>query len=176
MDKEGHNKDKSFVGLDKIRVQHAQQVAKFQEWADCGRWSDFPRNHFDWWAFPIDLPSTNYGLAYSLGRADAAQLLADPSFLPLYRKGVELIALSWGWDIERQQPVTNPGKQQQWGRHDIRLRKVGQSLLLFGQSDLHASLDRFVAHLEKDEGFSFDTASTAIRGDWPFTAGRGAAA
>jgi len=118
---------------------------------------------------------------------------------------VELIALSWGWDIERQQPVTNPGaytscvsqtiiithdghrrasradsfwsgERQQWGRHDIRLRKVGQSLLLFGQSDLHASLDRFVAHLEKDEGFSFDTASTAIRGDWPFTAGREAAA
>jgi hypothetical protein len=131
MDKEGHNKDKSFVGLDRIRAQHAQQVAKFQEWADGGRWSDFPRNHFDWWAFPIDLPSTNYGLAYSLGRADAVQLLADPSFLPLYRKGtlpppqtslvcgvawsdvvgpgVELIALSWGWDIERQQPVTNPG-------------------------------------------------------------------
>jgi len=87
MDKEGHNRDKSFVGLDRIRVQHAQQVAKFQEWADGGRWADFPRNHFDWWAFPIDLPSTNYGLAYSLGRADAAQLLADPSFLPLYRKG-----------------------------------------------------------------------------------------
>jgi hypothetical protein len=137
---EGHNRDESFVGLDKLKKQHAQQVAKFQEWADGGQWGKFHREHFDWWTFPVELPSTNYGPAYAIGRADAADLLADPSFLPLYRKGrllkytracpqaggadelcaapakrtgVELIARSWGWDIGAQQCVEKPGTHLQ---------------------------------------------------------------
>jgi hypothetical protein len=138
MEAEGRNRDSSFVGLAKIRAQHAQQVAKFEEWADGAKWDQFHRQHFDWWTFPIDLPSTNYALAYTLGRADAKDLLDDPSFLSLYRKGsaaplsshrtgstnhltgVELIALSWGWNIQQQQPVSDPGTRHfaslMWGR------------------------------------------------------------
>jgi hypothetical protein len=47
--------------------------------------------------------------------------------------------------------VPRSGKLQSWGGNDVRLRKVGQSLLLFGQDDLHASLNLYVPPTNQTE-------------------------
>ncbi|MBK9745958.1 MAG: hypothetical protein IPO91_04190 [Chloroflexi bacterium] len=92
------NTDPSFVGVAALTARHAAQIADFEAWAAAGQWSQFHHGHYDWWAYPI-MRSSAYGQAYTVYEAEIAQLNADPQFVERHRRGIQLGALAWGWDV-----------------------------------------------------------------------------
>jgi hypothetical protein len=103
--------------------------------------------------FPYDKPSA-YGRAYTIYEYEVSELKNDDIFIERYLRGVELLLLSWGWDLHRQSFVENPGRDQKWANRPIRLYKCGCSLLLFGFYDVFVSVQKYARHLI-DEGHDF---------------------
>ena len=52
-----NNSSPDFVGLADMKRRHADQILLFEQWAMYG-YEDFHRNHYDWWTYPIDEPSS----------------------------------------------------------------------------------------------------------------------
>ena len=50
-----------YVGDDDLVKTQASQVEKFKKWASSGDWESFDYEHYDWWTFPIDKGSAQYG-------------------------------------------------------------------------------------------------------------------
>ncbi len=105
---------------------------------------------FDWWMFPVDRPSASHGPKYVVNLEEIERLKLDPEFMANYRKGVVLVAKSWGWDLEKNVDVTN--EFQFWAGYDVRLGKMLQSLKLFGQDDLRTNLVGFIDKHELRKG------------------------
>src|SRR4051794_9441263 len=92
------NTDPAFVGLRAIKDRQRQQLEKFQAAASRGDWMAIHTDHYDWWMFPTDEPSS-YGFAWTVYDGDVDELKKDPDYLRRYLQGVELLATSWGWDL-----------------------------------------------------------------------------
>lgn len=136
------NTDQRFVGLDALKSRHGEQVAKFENWAWAGDWSAFHTGHYDWWAFPIDRPSSQ-GLMWTVCAGEIRALNEDSDFGIRYRRGLELVALSWGWDIRQGNEIAAPAPHQQWRDWPIRLHKMTVSADLFGELEFHESLRKY---------------------------------
>lgn len=134
--------DKDKINL--IKRKHLEQLKKFEEWAKNNDWKMFKpeHSHYDWWMFPI-MRSSSYGLTYSVNVVEIEALKADPEFMERYRRGVELVVKSWGWDLHQQQAVQNPTSEQKWTGYGVRLGKMADSLYLFGEKDLYRKLQLF---------------------------------
>lgn len=124
------NTQPDFVGLEELKQKHAKQVEMFERWASERNWMGFHDSHYDWWAFPIDKPS-RLGYAYTLFKQEVGSLKRDPDFMKKYLRGVELLMLSWGWDLQAEQEIVAPDPDQKWNDWPIRLSKCAQSLELF---------------------------------------------
>jgi hypothetical protein len=147
------NINPDFVGIEELKRKHSAQLALFEQWAASGNWSAFHRSHYDWWMFPYDKSSV-YGKAYTVYEAEVLELKNDELFVKNYLRGVELLLLSWGWDLKQQRLVENPGQYQKWANWPIRLYKCGCSLLLFGFEDIFQSVKMY-AQLLIEQGFDF---------------------
>ena len=149
------NKDRHFVGLAELKHKQAEELASFERWAARGDWQAIHKGHYDWWMFPID-ESSQHGDAYTVYPGDIAELKQDPEYVRSYLRGVELLALAWGWDLAGRQYVPNPQPGQAWSQWPIRLYKAARSLQLFGFTDEFESLKRFALDLiAKGEPFRF---------------------
>lgn len=126
-------------------------VNKFVAWAQAGAWEQFgpSHNHYDWWMFPLDRNSAGQGWKYTVYQQDIQALKADQDWLKDYRLGAILLMQSYGWDVKNHQPYTHPAPGQQWRNYGIRLGKLANSLILFEQWDLYASLSAYVECLTK---------------------------
>lgn len=113
-------------------------LAQAEDWDNLHYHKDFG---IDWWMFPIHRPSSK-GYKYSVTVDDVEALKKDPEFMQNYRKGVVLVAKSWGWDLENRQNISNA--KQSWSGYEIRLWKMHNSLKIFDQKDLHESLNYFI--------------------------------
>ena len=104
-----------FVGVEELKRLHREQIELFEDWARSGQWELFHLNHFDWWAFPINEESS-HGLRFTVYEEEISQLKEDPLFMENYRKGLALIAASWGWDIYRTEelPYQSLSYSQRW--------------------------------------------------------------
>jgi hypothetical protein len=142
----GFNTDVSFVGIERLKEAHALQVADFRRWAAADLWERFHAGHYDWWAFPIDAPSS-YGLKWTVYEGDVFELKRDSSFLQDYREGVSLVSASWGWDLANQSHLVSPKPGQSWHRWPVRLYKAARSVKLFGCPDLFESLRKYAREL-----------------------------
>jgi hypothetical protein len=140
------NQDPSFVGLPALKHKQAAQLARFERLAAAGDWQGIHQDHYDWWMFPIDEHS-QHGAAYVVYPGDIADLKRDPEFVRSYLRGVELLALAWGWDLAARRPVARPGRGQAWSRWPIRLYKAARSLQLFGFTAEFESLKAFALEL-----------------------------
>jgi hypothetical protein len=150
-----HNTDPRFVGIAELKRKQAEQLATFEQWAARGDWQAIHRDHFDWWMFPID-ETSKFGTAYTVYAGDIAELKQDAAYVRSYLRGVELLALAWGWDLAKRQYVPNPQPGQAWSRWPIRLYKAARSLQLFGYTDEFESLKVFALDLiQKGEPFHF---------------------
>ncbi len=150
-----HNTDRSFVGLSRLKERHAQQIDEFEQWAAAGNWQKFHASHYDWWAFPISRPSA-YGLAWTVYDGDVAELNQDPEFVRRFLRGEELVAASWGWDLQKTDYIEHPAKDQSWHQWPVRLYKAAQSAQLFGHEDVFASLKKYaLALMAQGEAFEY---------------------
>ncbi|MCU0465953.1 MAG: hypothetical protein MUF38_15470 [Anaerolineae bacterium] len=147
------NTDPTFVEIDGLKAEHAAQIDRFRAWAAAHQWNTFHRSHYDWWAFPIDLPST-HGVKYTVYAGDIEQLNTDPAFVTNHRDGLALVALSWGWDIHAAEELAEPEDYQSWQDWPVRLYKMAYSAKLFGRTDNFASL-RTYAHILMQRGTVF---------------------
>ncbi len=134
--------------LQDLKDKQANHLQKLQTFAQKGDWQHLhthtrhPDSGFDWWMFPINRGSVGYGNQYVVNQEDIANLSADKEFMSNYRKGVVLVAKSWGWDLEKNLDVTS--SEQKWTGYWVRLGKMLHSLQLFNQTDLHANLVGFL--------------------------------
>lgn len=142
LDKEKPNPDRTKIEL--IKEKHTEQFKKFEEWVNRGDWKMFSPeySHYDWWMFPITRPS-QHGTTYSLSKEEIETLKKDSGFMQQYRKGVEWVVLSWGWDLHAKCRVKNATPKQAWTGYGVRLGKMADSLYLFCEKDLYTKLQEF---------------------------------
>jgi len=133
----------------RFKEQQAETLQLFRECCVPGRWSRLHRGHFDWWMFPIDDGSKPQWNITS--EDDVEELKEDPEWLANYREAVQLAALAWGWDVQRNCRVEAPADGQAWTNWDVRLAKMCRSLYLFEEKDLLDSLQAFARDLQAKE-------------------------
>lgn len=145
----------TFVGLKRLKEKQKEQLLHFEVWAESNNWFAFHEAHYDWWMFPIDQPS-RLGLAYTVSESDVENLKKDAQFMTNYLRGVELLLLSWGWDLKEKSLIREPSEHQTWHNWPIRLSKCAQSLELF---DCMEAYDSVVAYgrylLSRGNDFTF---------------------
>lgn len=149
------NDHPEFVGVPALKKRHGDQVDQFEKWSANQWWKSFHESHYDWWAFPIDQPS-RLGYAYTVYAKEVDLLKKDSSFTKKYLRGVELLLLSWGWDLYSEKLIDHPAPDQCWHNWPIRLFKCMQSLALFGFKKELRSVLRYGRFLiERGEDFTF---------------------
>ncbi len=124
------NTDPAFVGIQALKDKQRQQLAIFQQAATHGDWMAIHHDHYDWWMFPTDEPSS-YGLAWTVYEGDIDELKRDADYLARYLLGVDLLAKSWGWDLRQACYLPDPQPGQCWQNWPIRLYKAAKSVKLF---------------------------------------------
>jgi hypothetical protein len=148
------NTDPRFVGYEVLKSRQGGQLDSFEAWAFNNQWRSFHVNHYDWWMFPIDEPS-RYGYAWTVYEGDVAELVKDEAYIRNYLRGAELLALSWGWDLNKRNYIVGPHGDQSWQGWPIRLYKASKSLKLFGFNHLFESLRAYANDL-MDNGESME--------------------
>lgn len=154
------NEHTEFVGLEALKAKQAAQLSLFEEWALNNDWLQFHFSHYDWWMYPISQPS-QFGFAYVVYENEIQQLKHDPDFIRNYLRGVELLLLSWGWDLWNEIPVPEPATHQHWYNWPIRLHKCATSLKEFGFETEFNSVRKY-ARLLINQGVSFDYNGTDL--------------
>ncbi len=154
---------------DNIIKKHAEQMEKFESWASDKKWQNFngsgtgllsPRNpHYDWWMFPVNYASQGRGKDYVATETVVAHLQSNSSFMKAYRKGVHVVAKSWGWDLATGKKLANATSHQQFDpteyKYDIRLTKMLYSLLLFKEYDLYNQVRACAINLTDQAKFKY---------------------
>ena len=141
------NESPDFVGIDRLKARHAAQVEKFEEWAKERQWNMFHHSHYDWWTFPYGCHSGAYGAAYAIYEHEAQLLRQDDEFIERFLRGVELLMLSWGWDLMGRCNVADPDPDQRWQDWPIRLYKCAKSLKLLGFEEEFESVREYALPL-----------------------------
>ena len=131
----------------------AEQTTLFQMWANERTWDEFHRNHYDWWAFPIDKPSS-HGFKFTLDAPGIAELSSDAGYLESLEQAARCLLLSWAWDIDKQDFVVPADPDQGWAYRVIRLYKCNRALKLVGLTELAKSTAEYAKWL-KGQGQSF---------------------
>lgn len=143
-----HNTHSDFVGLQKLKERHGEQLRDFEKWASDEHWINFHLSHYDWWMFPIDQPSS-YGFAWTVFEGDIEGLKRDDAYIRGYLRGAELLTQSWGWDMLKSEYMPNPKPDQKWANWPIRLFKASKSLKLFGYLEDFESMKTYANDLMK---------------------------
>jgi hypothetical protein len=128
-----------------IKSKHKAQLELFEKWS---REKDFKmfkpeHSHYDWWMFPVNRASASYGEKYAISSQELEVLKNDKEFMKDYRRGVELVIQSWGWNLQEESPVQDPTPDQKWTGYGVRLGKMAQSLDLFGEKELYGKVQKF---------------------------------
>ena len=99
------------------------------------------------------MPS-QFGFAYVVYETEIVALKSDTTFMQNYLRGVELLLLSWGWDLKTEEFVANKDNYQEWNNWPIRLYKCAKSLQEFGCDKVFNSVRKYANYLIK-QGKSF---------------------
>lgn len=94
-----------YVGDDNLIKTQAAQVEKFKKWASSGDWDSFNYEHYDWWTFPIDKGSVQYGYMYDVTGEPLERLKNNKSYLDSLRNAAILYSQSHGWDLIKREPM-----------------------------------------------------------------------
>jgi tRNA A-37 threonylcarbamoyl transferase component Bud32 len=153
------NTNPEFVGIVQMKKNlrsmqghNHGSLNKFKDWVYNSEWYKFDHiNHeYDWWMFPINLPSSK-GFKYVVLESDVQELLQDNEYIRDYVAGIKLLIKSWGWDIKNGEMYKELEQGQGWKNWDVRLRKVSLSLKLFRRKELFEDLKKFVIYLAKND-------------------------
>lgn len=132
--------------VEKIKTKQAETYENFSTWQREQKWESFAHAHYDWWMFPVERPSRNYGEEYSVTKEQVKALKEDEEFMRRYHDSIRMVLLSWGWDIDTGKPITPSNSEQifRGGTKMVRLGKIASSLRLFGEQEYWDSLRNFV--------------------------------
>jgi hypothetical protein len=134
----------TFIGKEELIRATVQQSSKFKDWIVQSQWSRFgPAEHFDWWAFPIDLNSHGYDDKYNIAPV-IDDLRSHEHFLNAVLTNAEMLMRAWGWDIYTQQKFAD-----RYPNYGVRLWKCGHSLHILGMPRAFESVMHF-AELQKE--------------------------
>ena len=153
----------TYGGTDDLMVRNTEQNEKFKKWAGERNWKEFHREHFDWWAFPIDEVSNTYGERFRVPDDELQKLRGDQEFLKRLDENLTNASSAYGWDIKDgrwiSDDVRDPDQVPQ-SLSQIRLYKMARSALVFGRCSHFRSLQRMYDNLSsfgwykgEDEGF-----------------------
>ncbi|MBM3688227.1 MAG: hypothetical protein FJW80_00990 [Actinobacteria bacterium] len=138
-----------FVGCAEIVRKQAETLSIFRAATASHQWMRIHDAHYDWWMFPIDVPSS-FGDAYAVGPAEVAELKATPGYLPDYLDGARILVRSWGWDLDTRRFIEEIDPDQVWQKWPIRLEKCGRSLWLFDEHEAYHSVRDYALALMAD--------------------------
>jgi len=133
---------KELIEKNELEYMKMRLFAIGDQWANFH--PDHVEGHYDWWAFPVTRPSKTYGTKYAVTLAQVETLKKNATFMNQYRAIVKFVVKSWGWDLDRNAPIDDPKKDQEWRGYGVRLGKMASSLKLFGEHDLYQRLCAFV--------------------------------
>ncbi|WP_187262157.1 hypothetical protein [Pontibacter beigongshangensis] len=150
------NTDPAFAGIAALKIKQAEQLEQFEQWATARTWNRFHNTHYDWWMFPVEKPSS-HGYTWTVMKEEVQQLKQDPEYIENYLRGVELLMLAWGWNLQAEELINNTDPSQTWHNWPIRLHKCASSLLLFGFHKEFNSVKKYAQHLiKKGEDFNYN--------------------
>ena len=138
------------VKLQKIKERHADQLQQFEDFARSGQWHLFrpEHSHYDWWAFPIIIDFDNPSAKtreYAVTHEEIQELKKDPEYMTRYRRCIQLVVQSWGWDLEHDCaiPESERHPDQRWTGYGVRLGKMMKSIRFFEEKELFRKLQHF---------------------------------
>lgn len=139
-----------------IKDQQVKDFEKLKEFSRTNKWDQIndPTNTSDSTFYLSMLPSTQplysedrqYRSEYQLTPKSLELLKSDEAFIRNYKEGVRLIAASWGWDLQAGKPIENPHPSQIWRNDNLGLRRMVESLKLFGDKEALRNLAKFAEH------------------------------
>ena len=97
-----------YIGDDNLVDKQASQVEKFQKWSSSGDWDSFDYEHYDWWTFPIDKGSSQYGYMYDVTGEPLERLKKNKPYLDSLRTAAILYTQSHGWNLMDRGPALSP--------------------------------------------------------------------
>lgn len=139
------------ASLEDFKEAQGSRCERFRRHASNNCWDKVHAGHFDWYMFPIEDGSQR---RYNVFAGDVEDLRADAQWLKRYREGVRLVAMAWGWDVEKKQN-TEVKRGMGWTHWDVRLAKIIRSLWLFGQWDYMASMQQFARTVKPKGGLRY---------------------
>ena len=140
------NKSDLPIRTKEILTLQAEYLDLFRRSCASHKWKEIHKQHFDWWQFPIDDGSRpEFNLK---SESDIELLKADPLWLSGYHESVQLVALAWGWDVDKRALTSSGGS---WDRKDVRLAKIIRSLWLFQEVDYFESMQLFAMLINETE-------------------------
>jgi hypothetical protein len=133
-----------FIGTAQLIRQTSLQTSLFKDWITQSQWRNFwgSGEHFDWWAFPIDVSSDRHGDRYNVAPA-IAELRNDPEFLHAVLENAQLFAFGLGYDLVTGR-VIDPTRADHYA---VRLYKCGRALHLWGMPEAHRAFVGCVDYL-----------------------------
>lgn len=153
----------TYGGTDDLMARNVEQHKTFTDWAKSEDWKKFHKEHFDWWAFPIDEVSNSYGERFRVPENEITKLRKDRDFLKRLDENLTNAAAAYGWDIKSGNwigdDIRDPDQVPQ-SLSQIRLYKMARSAMVFGRCSHFRSLQRMYDNLSsfgwyknQDEGF-----------------------
>lgn len=139
-------KNADFIGFEKLIEKRNATLSEFRVWNANRDWKSFHDNHYDWWMFPYERPSS-YGYTYSVFEYEQQTLKQIPRFLSCQSEAAQLLLFSWGWNIKHNEPLWNPDLNQTWAFWPIRLFKCSRSMKLFGLLDEYGACVEYAKYL-----------------------------
>jgi hypothetical protein len=131
--------DTPFGGVENLISEQANQVEKFKTWADNKNWSEFHKQHFDWWTFPIDRGSAAYGFRYDISGQPLEDLKNNPKYLESLKNAADLYMQSMAWDLKKHDWIAGPnfdaGQDPTNNINGARLFKIARSMQLHKLND-----------------------------------------
>ncbi|WP_199249835.1 hypothetical protein [[Phormidium] sp. ETS-05] len=81
-----YNNHPEFVGIENLKLKQKWQLDKFESWASKNEWMQIHYNHYDWWMFPVNQPSS-YGFKWTIYDGEVEQLKQDEVYMNNYIRG-----------------------------------------------------------------------------------------
>ena len=81
-----------------------EQCQTFAGWDKARAYQKFHHAHYDWWAFPVDRPSS-HGDKFQVGKEEWEVMRHDEKFIQALRSNAVMVCRAWGYDLVKGTPV-----------------------------------------------------------------------
>jgi len=131
-------------GGDQTIIEQVVSEARFQkDLASRGEWKEIHYDHYDWWAYPIDRGSAQYGDFYNVAGEPIKRLRNNMDFIKALTDTILVQTRALGYNLYEKTWMQDPEweKGQDWGlAYPTRIWKMTRSAQIFGLEEEFESL------------------------------------